>query len=176
MPKLIKIEDGQAVEAEDRFVFVADDEPAPDAGDVIVSLARFQSDGDGLMASGRRLGVRLLPSDEVEALAYDLPRLAVVALHFDKFRDGRPYSNAVLLRERYGFTGELRAVGDVLREQAQFMRRCGFDAFIPADGSSAGQWLAATRRYRHVYQGGADRRTPIYAERAAEASSVQEEV
>jgi uncharacterized protein (DUF934 family) len=176
MSKLIRIEDGQAVEAEDRFVFIADDEPAPETGDVIVSLARFQSEGDGLMASGRRLGVRILPSEEAESLAYDLPRLAVVALYFDKFRDGRPYSNAVLLRERYGFTGELRAVGDVLREQAQFMLRCGFDAFVAADGSSAVEWLAATQRYRHVYQGGADHRTPIYAERAGEASSVKEEV
>jgi uncharacterized protein (DUF934 family) len=176
MPKLIRIEDGQAVEAEDRFAFIADEEPAPETGDLIVSLARFQSEGDGLMASGRRLGVRILPNEEVEALAYDLPRLAVVALFFDKFRDGRPYSNAVLLRERYGFTGELRAVGDVLREQAQFMVRCGFDAFVPADGSGAGEWLAATRRYRHVYQGGADHRAPIYAERAGEVSSVEEEV
>ena len=176
MPKLIRIEDGHAIEVEDGFVFLADDAPAPEAGDVVVSLARFQSEGDGLMSSGRRLGVRLLPGEEAEALAYDLPRLAVVELKFEKFRDGRPYSNAVLLRERYGFAVELRAVGDVLREQAQFMLRCGFDAFEPADGSSAAEWLAATRRYRHVYQGGADHRAPIYAERAGAAAPVRERV
>ncbi|HUO22674.1 MAG TPA: DUF934 domain-containing protein [Caulobacteraceae bacterium] len=177
MPKLIRIEDGHALEADDSFVFIGDDEAAPASGDLVVSLARFQSEGDGLMAAGHRLGVRLLPHEEAEALAYDLPRLAVVELKFDKFRDGRPYSNAILLRERFGFAGELRAVGDVLREQAQFMLRCGFDAFAPADGSGADEWLAATRRYRHVYQAAADHRAPIYAERAQEAAaSAKEEV
>jgi len=178
MPKLVRIEGDQAVLAEDPFLFVGDEDQVPADGDIIVTLARFQSEGDGLMVCGRRVGVRLQPNEEAEALAYDLPRLAVVELAFAKFRDGRPYSNAVLLRERYGFAGELRAVGDVLREQAQFMLRCGFDAFVPADGSSPAEWLAAARRYRHVYQGGADHRAPIHAERAGDSSArpVKEEV
>jgi uncharacterized protein (DUF934 family) len=164
---LIKVDGDQAVLVDDGFVLLGEEDPAPDGADVIVSLARFQSEGDSLMACGRRVGVRLQPSEEAEALAYDLPRLAVVELRFDKFRDGRPYSNAVLLRQRYGYAGELRAVGDVLREQAQFMLRCGFDAFAPSDGSGPQDWITATRRYRHVYQAGADHRTPIYVERAA---------
>ena len=168
MPTLIRIDGDRVVAAEDDFLLLGEDDAAPADRDVIVSLARFQSEGDGLMSSGRRVGVRLQPNEEAEALAYDLPRLAVVELRFDKFRDGRPYSNAVLLRERYGYAGELRAVGDVLREQAQFMLRCGFDAFAPADGSGPEDWLAATRRYRHVYQGAPDHRAPIYAERAAQ--------
>ena len=176
MPTLIRIEGGRAAPAEDSFQFVGDEDQVPASGDVVVSLSRFQSEGEALMAQGRRLGVRLQPGEEVEALAYDLPRLALVELRFDKFRDGRPYSSAVLLRERYGYTGELRAVGDVLREQAQHMLRCGFDAFVPADGSSSQEWLAATRRYRHVYQGGADHRAPIFAERAAAAGVVKQEV
>ena len=167
MPTLIRIEDGHAAVAEDSFQFVGDEDQVPASGDVVVSLARFQSEGETLMAQGRRLGVRLQPGEEVESLAYDLPRLALVELRFEKFRDGRPYSSAVLLRERYGYAGELRAVGDVLREQAQHMLRCGFDAFVPADGSSSQEWLAATRRYRHVYQSGADNRAPIFAEREA---------
>jgi len=175
MPTLISIEGDRAVQAEDAFVFVADDQDIPAAGDIVVTLARFQSEGDGLLAAGRRVGVRLQPSEEVEALAYDLPRLAVVELCFPKFRDGRPYSAARLLRERYGYAGQVRAVGDVLREQAQFMVRCGIDAFVPSDGSSPAEWSAATRRYRHVYQRGADRRPPIYAERAA-ARPVKEEL
>ncbi len=126
------------------------------------------------MAQGRRVGVRLQPSDAVEVLAYDLPRLAVVELVFAKFRDGRPYSAARLLRERYAYAGEVRAVGEVLREQAQFMLRCGFDAFVPADGSTPAQWLAATRRYRHVYQRAADAREPIFVERTGEARAKAE--
>ena len=130
-----------------------------------MTLARFQSEGDGLMACGRRVGVRLQPSEEAEALAYDLPRLAVVELNFAKFRDGRPYSNARLLRERYGYDGEVRAVGEVLREQAQFMLRCGFDAFVPADGLTVEDWERAARRFRHVYQRSTDGRTPAFVER-----------
>ena len=164
MPKLIKIHGGQAVLANDPFTTVADDVPLP-MGDVIISLTRFQSEGDRLLSEGRAVGVRVESDEEIEALAYDLHRLAVVALAFPKFRDGRHYSNARLLRERYGYRGELRAVGDVLREQALFMLRCGIDAFEPADNSDADQWLAATRRYRHVYQRAADDRIPAFAER-----------
>jgi sulfite reductase (NADPH) hemoprotein beta-component len=89
----------------------------------------------------------------------------VVALEFPKFRDGRAYTSARLLRERLAITGEIRAVGDVIREQAGFMVRCGFDAFEPADGSTPVDFQAATHRYRHVYQRAADRRAPAFAER-----------
>ena len=79
--------------------------------------------------------------------------------------DGRAFTSARLLRERYGFRGEVRAVGDVLREQAGFMVRCGFDAFAPADGSTPEQWAAAANRFRHVYQRAADDREPAFVER-----------
>lgn len=166
MPTFIRLQDGRAVAADDVFIDVADEDGIP-AGDVIVSLSRFQSDGDRLIDEGRKVGVRLNSDEEVEALAYDLPRLAVVALVFPKYRDGRHYTNARLLRERLEFQGEVRAVGDVLREQAGFMVRCGIDAFIPADGSTAEEWEAAAERYRHVYQRAADDRVTAYAERDA---------
>jgi uncharacterized protein (DUF934 family) len=143
---------------------VADDQDIPH-GDVILSLTRFQAEGDRLLSEGRAVGVRLKSDEEVEVLAYDLPRLALVAFEFPKFRDGRAYSNARILRERYRFDGEVRAVGDVLREQAFFMLRCGFDAFEPADASGAQEWEAATRRFRHVYQRAADGREPAFVER-----------
>ncbi len=164
MPTRIKVEDGHMMPVEDPFTTVADDQDIPQ-GDVILSLTRFEAEGDRLLSEGRAVGVRLKSDEEAEALAYDLPRIAVIALEFPKFRDGRAYSNARVLRERYGFTGELRAVGDVLREQASFMLRCGFDAFEPNDGSSAQQWQAATQRFRHVYQRAADGRTPAFVER-----------
>ena len=88
-----------------------------------------------------------------------------MALEFGKFLDGRHYSNVRILRERYGFRREVRAVGDVLREQALFMLRAGFDAFEPADGSEPEQWEHVTRRFRHVYQRAADARVPAFAER-----------
>jgi uncharacterized protein (DUF934 family) len=165
MSKLIRLTADGAAWADDRFTTVADDEPAPQ-GEVIVSLARFQAEGEALQAQGREVGVRIEADGRIEDLAYDLPRIPVVALVFPKFRDGRAYSAAALLRERFGYKGEVRAVGDVLREQAQFMVRCGFDAFEPSDGSTPEQWAQAARRFRHVYQRAADDREPAFEERA----------
>jgi uncharacterized protein (DUF934 family) len=164
MPRLIKLSGETFAWADDAFTVVADEEPIPD-GDVIVSVKRFMAEGEALLGS-RRVGVRIEPEEAVEDLVYDLPRLDLVALAFPKFLDGRAFTSARLLRERYGFKGEIRAVGEVLREQAFHMVRCGFDAFVPTDGSDPEAYAAAIARYRHVYQRAADAREPIYAERA----------
>jgi len=164
MPTLIELKDGVAKGAEDPFTWVPDEaEMVP--GDVIVSLTRFEAEGDRLLSEGRRVGVRLKADEEVEVLAYDLPRISVVALEFPKHLDGRSYTNARLLTERFRFKGEVRAVGDVLREQATYMARSGFNAFEPADDASANEWQAAARRYRHAYQRGSDRLVPAFEER-----------
>jgi uncharacterized protein (DUF934 family) len=165
MPTLIKLEGGAFVAVENAFVSVADEDAIPAQGGVILSLARFQTDGAALLDEGRPVGVRIEPAERVEDLAYDLPRLALVAPAFPKFRDGRAYSTAALLRERLGFKGEVRAVGDVLREQAYEMVRCGFDAFEPADGATPEQWAKAARIFRHVYQAAADAVPPAFIER-----------
>ena len=164
MPTLIKLADGRYGAAEDVFTTVADEDAIPE-GPVILSLTRFQAEGDALLSAGRPVGVRILPDEAIEDLAYDLPRLAVVALAFPKYADGRAYSSAALLRQRLGYAGEVRAVGDVLREQASNMVRCGFDAFVPADGATADDWAAAAGRYRHVYQRAVDARPPVFEER-----------
>jgi uncharacterized protein (DUF934 family) len=166
MQKLIKFEDGKAAWADDAFVSVPDEEPTPAAGGVILSLQRFQAEGEALLGAGRPVGVRVKSDEQVEALAYDLPQLALVALEFPKFRDGRAYSSAVLLRERYGYTGEVRAVGEVLRAQLNYMLRCGFDAFEPSDGATPADIERAARLFRHVYQAAADDRPPAFIERA----------
>jgi uncharacterized protein (DUF934 family) len=172
MPKLIKLagdpsgSDFTAQWAEDGFVHVGDDDALPE-GDVILSLARFQAEGEILLSNSRRVGVRIEPDQEVEALAYDLPRIAVVALAFPKYRDGRAYTSARLLRERFHYQGQIRAVGDVLQEQAGFMVRVGFDAFEPNDGASPEAWTKAASRYRHVYQRAADDRQVAFEERAS---------
>ncbi|MDH4384201.1 MAG: DUF934 domain-containing protein [Caulobacter sp.] len=165
MPTLIRLIDGRFEAAEDRFTDLADDAELV-AGPVILSLTRFQAESDALVTAGRQVGVRLAASEAVEDLAYDLPRLALVAPVFPKFRDGRAFTTATLLRQRLGFTGEVRALGDVLREQAFFMVRCGFDSFVPADGSTAEDWSRAAGRFRHVYQRAADDRAPAFVERA----------
>ena len=166
MPTLIRWRGGRAELAEDAFTPVADETGVP-KGDVIVSLARFQQEGERLLSEGRSVGVRVEASEAVEDLAYDLPRIAVVALVFPKYRQGQAYSSATLLRERYGYRGELRAVGEVLREQARFMVRCGFDAFEPADGSTPVEWTHKVGEFRHVYQRAADHQAPAFEEREA---------
>jgi uncharacterized protein (DUF934 family) len=164
MPTFIKLSDGVFSLVENPFTNVADDQVLP-LGDVIVSLTRFQTDGEALLGEGRQVGVRLASDEEVEALAYDLPRIAVVALDYPKYRDGRAFTSARVLRERLNFKGEVRAVGDVLRTQAGFMVRCGFTAFEPADGSTVEDWERATQRFRHVYQSASDGRPPAFVER-----------
>ncbi len=167
MPKLIELANGEARWADDGFVHVTDEEAIPERGDVILSLALFEAEADALLSSNsRRVGVRIEPNEEVEVLAYDLPRIAVVALAFPKFRDGRAFTSARLLRERFNYQGQIRAVGDVLREQAGFMVRVGFDAFEPSDGATPEDWAKAANRFRHVYQRAADARQVAYEERA----------
>lgn len=166
MPTLIRWTGQRAEAAEDPFTTVGDEDFVP-RGDVIVSLQRFQTEGQRLLAEGRKVGVRIEPNEAVEELADQLPRLSVVAVAFPKFLTGQGYSSARILRERYGYDGELRAVGDVLREQARFMVRCGFDVFEPADGSTPDDWNHVVGRFRHVYQRAADGRAPAFEERRA---------
>ena len=166
MPTLIRWT-GQCGElVEDPYTYVPDEAHVP-RGDVIISLQRFLNEGERLLAEGRKVGVRIEPDEPVEDIARDLPRISVVALAFPKWLLGQPFSSARILRERYGYDGEVRAVGEVLREQARFMVRCGFDAFEPADGSTPEAWGHVIGRFRHVYQRAADGREPAFVEREA---------
>ena len=113
--------------ATDDFVLAADGEALPE-GAVIVSLKRFIEERDSLLGRNAPVGVLLQPADRLEAIAADLPRLPLLALAFPKFGDGRAFSLARLARERHGFAGELRAVGDILFDRIAYMQRCGFDS------------------------------------------------
>jgi uncharacterized protein (DUF934 family) len=108
------------------------------------------------------VGVRLPNTADVADLAEDLPVLEVVALEFPKFADGRAYSQARLLRERHGYRGEIRAVGDVLRDQLFFMARSGFDAFELRADRSLEDALAAFDEFSESYQPAVDQSQPLY--------------
>jgi uncharacterized protein (DUF934 family) len=125
---------------------------------VIVSLGRWQAERTALDGRNAPLGIRLKSDERAETIAADLDRFDVVALEFPAFKDGRAYSTARLLRERYRYTGELRAVGEVLRDQLQFMLRCGFDAFEYAGKTAADEAVAAFDEIGVVYQTTTDRR------------------
>jgi uncharacterized protein (DUF934 family) len=157
------VENGQI--AQDRYHYLGDDEPIPERVPVIVSARRFLADADGLIRRDGSLGV-LWPNDRrIAELAPWLGHLALVALQFPKFRDGRAYSQARLLRETYGFRGTLRATGDVLRDQFHFLIRAGFDSFEVKKATDASAFAQAASRYSVVYQPTADGRVPALRKR-----------
>lgn len=109
----------------------------------------------------------LEPGDDPGALAGSLERLTVVAVNFPKFGDGRGYSIARLLRERYGYRGELRAVGQVARDHLYFMAQCGFDAFQLREGEDPQEALAAFNDFSEAYQASVARPQPLFRRRGA---------
>lgn len=155
---MLLVEHGQIV-TNDPWLHLTDDAPVPADASVIVSLERWHAERDTLGARNRPVGVRLEAGEMVDEIAADLDRLALVALAFPTFRDGRAYSKARILRDRYGFRGQLRAVGNVLRDQFMFMARCGFDAVEVADQEQAEAWQAELARFSVVYQPATDDRT-----------------
>ncbi len=136
----------------DPWVTLGDDEALPEGAPAIVSFERWQGEREALIQRNAPLGIRLRSDQPPRPIAGDLDRFQVVALEFPRFGDGRAYSYARLLRERYGFGGELRAVGNVLRDQALFMLRCGFDAFEVAEGTSVEGWRESLAEISVFYQ------------------------
>ena len=146
---------------DDPWLFVQDEEPLPEAGAVIVTLARWQANRDQLAARPTPLGLRLKSDQPPSLIAGDIERFDIIALEFPKFTNGRAYSSARLLRERYGFRGELRAVGNVLRDQLAFMRRCGFDSYEIPPQVDAAAWLSSLGGISVVYQPATDERASV---------------
>jgi uncharacterized protein (DUF934 family) len=122
-----------------------------------VSLKRWQAERETLAARNVPLGVRLTSDQSPEALGADVSHFALIELEFPKFRDGRGYSWARILRQRQNFAGEIRAVGDVLRDQWLFMSRCGVDAFEVRPGTRIEDFRAALAEQTVFYQPASDR-------------------
>jgi uncharacterized protein (DUF934 family) len=136
----------------DLFVHVADGAELPGDGDILISAERFLADPDALLRRSGKTGVIWPNNRAVDDLVPHLGRLAAVALVFPTFRDGRAYSQARLLRERHGYDGELRATGQVLRDQFVFMSRAGFDAFEVKKDADADAFAETMKRYSVFYQ------------------------
>jgi len=109
----------------------------------------------------------LEPDHEPADLREDLSRLSLIAIRFPVFTDGRGYSIARLLRERYGYTGELRAVGDIMRDQLFYLSRVGFDAFLLREGEVAEEALAAFDSFSEAYQASVERPSPLFRRRVS---------
>lgn len=137
------------------------------AGDVIFPLAVWQARKTEIVSCHKRIGLLLQPDDRVEDVAGDLEYFIVIAVNFPKFVDGRGYSTASLVRQRYHYQGELRAVGDVLHDQLFFMKRVGFDSFALKDGKNAEYALAAAFTvFGDAYQGATTQPQPAFRRRA----------
>ena len=145
---------------DDRYLRVADGEPVPDQGAVIVSGERFLKDADDFARREDPVGVIWPNNRSVAELEPHLQQLALIALVFPAYKDGRAYSQARVLRERYRFQRELRATGQVLRDQFLFLLRAGFDALEVAKDADAAVFAQAVSRYSVFYQPAGDRRIP----------------
>ena len=141
----------------DAWRTIADADPFPIEGRAIVSLKRWRADQEVLAAHGVPVGIKIDVAEAIDPAADDLGRLAVIALVFPKFSDGRAYSTARNLREVVGYRGEIRATGDVLLDQLPLMLRCGFDAFEIVNAATIAALEAApVPAVSRVYPSGAE--------------------
>ncbi|MBH9340278.1 DUF934 domain-containing protein [Pseudomonas aeruginosa] len=164
MQRIIK--DRQVVD--DRWHVLPKDatlESVPNSDDVIIPQALWLEHGPALRGRDGGRGVWLDADEEPESIAGDLDRFQVVAVNFPVFTDGRGFSSARLLRERYGYKGEIRAIGDVLRDQLFFMRRCGFDAYAIRADRSPEDALASLDDFSEVYQTSVEQPLPLFRRR-----------
>jgi uncharacterized protein (DUF934 family) len=156
------IKDGHIVANDWRHL--NDDEILPEQA-VTVSLPRWNSEKDRLLGCGVPLGLRLNSEDKLEEIADDLKYFSIIVLEFRQFTDGRSFSLARLLRDRYGFDGELRARGDFIRDQMFFLSRVGVNAFEPSNSSNLREMLPALQEFTVKYQAASDIKEPLYRRR-----------
>ena len=150
---------------DDPWLTASDETEVAKAVPQIISLERWQQDAETLRDWAGRLGIRLKSDQSPALVSDDLDRFEVVALEFPKFTDGRAFSYARLLRERYAYRGEVRAVGKVVRDQFLFMLRCGFDAFEVEYERPLEAWHEAVAEFGVWYQPTADGRIPAMIHR-----------
>ena len=168
MPRLIK---DRAI-VEDRWTLLREATSLTDVPaevPAIVPLALWRSQREGLLARGQ-VGVWLAPEDDPDALAADAGTLPLIAIDFPKFTDGRGYSTAQILRRKHGFAGELRAIGDVLRDQLYYLQQCGFNAFAVRSDRSLEDALKALGDFSDGYQASVSQPTPFFRRRVAPAA------
>ena len=169
--QIIRLIKGRPATDVDVWARVDDGDSLPDCAPAVVSLARWQSERNTLIRRNVAVGVRLASDETLEELLGDLERLDLIALDFPNLNDGRHFTTARLLRERYGFRGEIRATGQVLRDQLFAMARCGFDSFElqPHQDTAAAQ--NAFSEISVVFQPAADGRVAAHALRVGNADA-----
>ena len=167
MPEIIR--EGAVVADDWEVLRLAPEAPLAEAeipaGRVVVPLAVWLERSVELLTRGD-IGVWLSGADDPTQMVPWLPQLPLVAVDFPKFTDGRGYSVAYLLRSRFGYRGELRAIGDVLPDQLFFMRRVGFDSFAVRADKDIGKALRSLQPFSDAYQGSWDNAVPAFRRHA----------
>jgi uncharacterized protein (DUF934 family) len=156
----VLLREGKAI-ANDPWIFLGDDQPVEDRADVVVSVKRLQNEGEALFGRAGRTGVIIASSEAVEEVGCLVTQLALICVDFPAYRDGRGFTTARLLRERYHYKGPLRATGDVLQDLVFFMLRCGFDEFVLKAKDPEAAFARAARTFSKVYQPAADGRPTV---------------
>jgi uncharacterized protein (DUF934 family) len=161
------VKNGKVVD--DVWAFVEDGHELSPGGCFTVTLGRFLSEHDQLLHRNRSIGVRLQPSDDPALLAPHLDHLHLIELQFPKYIDGRALSQSQLLRRRYSYKGEIRAIGQVLRDQLRLMIRAGFDAMVIPESEAGADAEAvydfSAHEFSEFYQAASDTSDTIFLKR-----------
>lgn len=168
MPDVRTIIRGAEVVADDYTLVAAAEDGAAvalPAGKLIVPLNVWLAQRDAILERRQPIGVWLDSHQDPAEIADAIDRFAVIAVNFPKFADGRGFSIAALLKSRYAFTGELRAIGDVLRDQLFYMKRVGFNAFAVRADKDIHDAVKALKDFSEVYQGSVDQPLPLFKRR-----------
>jgi len=150
---------------QDGWQHLEDADPLPASGPVTISWARWTAERDTIKRAPAELGVRIPNTVTTADVGADAAKFGLITVHFPNFGDGRAFSQARVLRDRYGFRGEIRATGGVLRDQLLFMQRCGIDAFEMPERALEENWLAAFDEFDVFYQPAEDNRPWVARQR-----------
>ena len=161
MPQVVK--DNQVVD--DSWITVAENAESLPQGDILLTYAQWQNFSEQLPAHEGNIGVLIDGNAEIEEIIQPLLSLPLIAINFPKFVDGRGFSSARLLRERYNYHGEIRAVGGFIRDQLYLLNRCGFNAFKFDDASDLNESVKSLEDFSETYQVSADQKDPLFRRR-----------
>lgn len=161
MPQLLK--DNRVID--DSWTALAEDALSLPDGDLLLSYAQWQTFSDQIEAHRGSIGVVIEGNAEIEDIIEPLLNLPLIAINFPKFADGRGFSVASLLRDRYNYRGEIRAVGGFIRDQLYLLNRCGFNAFKFAEDIDLSEAAKSLEDFSETYQVSADQENPLFRRR-----------
>ena len=161
MPQVLK--DNRLID--DSWTLLTEDSESLPSGDILLSYSQWQTFSDQLDSHDGSVGVIIEGNADIEDIIEPLLKLPLIAINFPKFADGRAFSSARLIRERYEYTGEIRAVGGFIRDQLYYLSRCGFNAFKFDDSVDLTESAKSLQDFSEVYQVSVDQESPLFRRR-----------